>query len=58
MTPRTTLVIALIGLIIATACAIPLWIIGDGDPANDNAAMASLSCTSEAYSASPSWSWA
>jgi hypothetical protein len=39
MTPRSGLFVALIGLVIATACAIPLYFIGNADPVNDNADM-------------------
>ena len=37
MTPRTALSVALVGLVIAASCAIPLYFIGDRDPANDDA---------------------
>jgi hypothetical protein len=37
MTPRTALLVALIGLVIASVCAIPLYFIDSLDPANDDA---------------------
>ena len=40
MTPRATLLIALIGLGIAASCGLPLYFIGDLDPANDDALLA------------------
>lgn len=39
MTPRTAWLVVLIGLAIAALCAIPLYFIGDRDPANDDALM-------------------
>jgi hypothetical protein len=39
MTPRTSLFVAFIGLVIATSCAIPLYFIGNRAPVNDNADM-------------------
>ncbi len=39
MTPRAGLIVALIGLVIAIACAIPLYFIGNADPVSDNADM-------------------
>jgi hypothetical protein len=39
MTPRTSLFVALIGLLIAVSCAIPLYFIGNRGAVNDNAAM-------------------
>ncbi len=39
MTPRSGLWVALIGLLIAGACAIPLYFIGNADPVNEDADM-------------------
>ena len=39
MTPRTALLVALIGLVIAALSALPLYFIGDLDPTNDDALM-------------------
>ena len=39
MTPRSGLWVALIGLLIAAACAIPVYFIGNADPVNDDADM-------------------
>jgi len=39
MTPRAGLFVALIGLVIAVACAIPLYFIGNLDPVSDDGVM-------------------
>jgi hypothetical protein len=39
MSPRTGLLGALIGLVIAVLCGVPLYFIGGLDPVNDNAVM-------------------
>jgi hypothetical protein len=36
MTPRAGLFVGLVGLVIAATCAIPLYFIGDRDPASDD----------------------
>jgi energy-converting hydrogenase Eha subunit B len=39
MTPRTGLLVALVGLVIAVLCAIPLYFIGNLYPTQDDAVM-------------------
>jgi hypothetical protein len=39
MTPRTALFVAFVGVLLALFSAIPLFLIGDRDPANDDAAL-------------------
>jgi hypothetical protein len=39
MTPRAGLFVALIGLVVAVACAVPLYFIGDLDPVSDDGVM-------------------
>lgn len=39
MTPRRGLFVALIGLVIAVICAMPLYFIGNADPVSDDADM-------------------
>ena len=39
MTPRAGMFVALIGLVVAVSCAVPLYFIGDLEPASDDGVM-------------------